>query len=192
MTLETLLNNKADAIVTYEISAEMQSKEKGVKLNKLYPADFAINFYGDTLYTTQALAREKPQFVEKFLATSKKGWMYALNNKEEIAKRISTELPRYLFEYNDMYEYNLAFADYINDLIQHPKKDLGEINPDRWFTMNERIRSLGLVHSHLDINTFFFEPPAIANKWTIKLLLFIALLLLTPLFLYCGISENST
>jgi len=158
ITIDTLLANKADAIVSYEISAQTEAREKNIHLNKLYPADFGMDFYGDTLYTSAKLARQKPELVEKFLKASKKGWLYALNNKQEIATRIAKELPRHLFEYQNQLEYNLAFANLIDALVQYPQKPIGSINRERWFAMNEQVRALGLISSHLATESFFFEP----------------------------------
>lgn len=158
VTIETLINNKADAIITYDISANFSAKEKNIELNKLSPADLSLGFYGDTLYTLQNYAKTHPQIVNKFTQASKKGWLYALQHKQEMAKKIADEFPRHLVKYADPYAYNLYFSKYINEFIQYPKKPLGNINKDRWLNMNERMRALGLVRSHLNDNFFYVAP----------------------------------
>ena len=158
VTVKTLIDGNADAIVTYNISAKIQAKELGVQLNNLKLQDFGINFYGDTLYTSSSFARSNPAIVEKFVNASLKGWKYALENKEEIANRISQELPRHQIKYKDIYQYNLTFSEIIDSLILYPQIELGNINQERWYAMNERIRSLGIIHSHLDETRFFYQP----------------------------------
>ena len=54
VTIDTLIDNKADAIITYEISAKFSAKEKNIRLNKLSPADLGLEFYGDSLYEANA------------------------------------------------------------------------------------------------------------------------------------------
>lgn len=157
-TIDALINNEADAIVTYEISATFAANEKGIKLNKLDPVDFGISFYGDTLFSSAQLTQRNPKLVANFISASIKGWKYAIEHKEEIAKKIANELPRHLFSYDNSYEYNLAFSDLIESFMNYPQQQIGEVNQDRWSTMNDKLRELGLVRSHLVKEEFFFTP----------------------------------
>lgn len=187
VSVESLLNNKADAIVTYEISAKTQARERGVTLSQLNLADFGMEFYGDTLYTSLDMMQRKPDLVKKFVAATKKGWIYALKNKLEIAKRISKELPRHIVQYQDITDYNVKFSEFIDTLILYPQKDIGDINKGRWFSMNERMRSLGIVRSHLDNEKFFFDAGYGDDDLSLNVgfyLLFLFLLLLVFIFWY--------
>ncbi|MCW8996722.1 MAG: EAL domain-containing protein [Psychromonas sp.] len=186
VTLNTLINDKADAIITYGISAEYAAKEKKIKLNQLQPADFGLKSYGDSLYTSFKYAKAHPDIVHKFTKASKKGWLYALDHKQEIARRISDDFSRYLVKYDNFYEYNLFFAKKIDSLIQYPEKPLGDINKERWFNMNERIRALGFVRSHINDSQFYFtdknSPKSTSRQ--IAYLLSIAIFLLAILILW--------
>ena len=53
-----------------------------------------------------------------------------------------------------IYQYNLFFAEHIDQLLNYAEKPLGDINKERWFNMNERIRSLGLIRSDLNDSHF--------------------------------------
>jgi len=156
-TIDTLLEGKADAIITFIVSARFFSKEKGIELNMLSPSEYGVEFYGDTLYTTQTYANNNPDIVRKFIRASKKGWKYALENKEEIAKRISAELPRYIVNYENLLGYNLAFADTIDSLLDYPNTPIGKLDQNKWLNMNERMRSIGLIQTHLNNNNFYNE-----------------------------------
>ncbi len=191
-TIDALINNEVDAIVTYEVSAIFQAQEKGVKLNKLDPVDFGINFYGDTLFSSQQLTQRDPKLVANFISASKKGWKYAIEHKEEIAKKIANELPRHLFNYNDNYKYNLAYADLIDSLIGYPQQKIGEINQDRWSIMNDKLRELGLVQSHLVEQEFFFTPPNSEVSPTANILFFIIFIVLLVLIFISWYKRNIT
>jgi len=186
VTIDTLLEDKADAIVTYEVSALFSAKEKGIELNKLHPANFGMGFYGDTLYTSWKFSQLNADIVNRFTEASKKGWLYALSHKQEIAEKISNELPRYLVEYDDPLRYNLAFAEQIESLLQYPEKAIGHINKDRWFNMNERIRTLGLVSARLENDHFYFEPTSSEkySKQSIFIFLILAFFIPTIFFLW--------
>ena len=180
-TIQSLIDNKADAIVTYEVSAYFDAREKGVELNKLHPADYGINFYGDTLYTSQKLARERPELVQKFTEASLRGWHYALKHKQELAAQISQELPRYFVKFDNFYGYNLTFSDLIESMLDYPQVELGQNNQERWYSMNERIRSLGLVRSSLSKDEFFFNPEKEQTELPIKVLKFVGVIFLLTL-----------
>ncbi len=180
-TVDSLIKNDVDAIVTYDISATFEAKERGVTLNKLDPADFGINFYGDTLFTSQQLAQRDPELVADFISASIKGWHYALQHKEELVKKISNELPRHAFNYENNYKYNMAYAELIDDLINYPTLNIGDTDPNRWIAMNDKMRELGLVHSHIVKEEFFFNAPDTeinlsTNIWLFVLLLFLLMI----------------
>ncbi|MDX2368555.1 MAG: EAL domain-containing protein [Colwellia sp.] len=180
-TIDALINNEVDAIVTYEISATFEAQERGVKLNKLDPANFGVNFYGDTLFTSQQLTLRDPKLVANFISASIKGWQYAIENKEEIANKIANELPRHLFSYNDSHKYNLAYANLIDSLTGYPQQKIGEVNKERWSTMNDKLRELGLVRSHLVKQELFFTPPESNTSFTANIWFFLILITLMVL-----------
>ncbi len=180
-TIETLLEDKADAIVTYQVSALFSAKEKNIELNVLHPADFGMAFYGDTLYTSHQFYQSNSAIVGRFTEASIKGWQYALEHKREIAKKISSHFTRYLVKYDNPYQYNLAFAELIESLLQYPKTPIGDINKDRWFNMNERIRSLGLVRSRLDNSNFYSKPSKEEDATWQPIYIFLTLALFLPI-----------
>ena len=184
VTIETLVKGKADAIVTYDISAKVQSQEKGVKLNRLHPADFGLNFYGDTLYTQKSFLKENPELVKRFVEASISGWEYALKNKREVAFQIANELERHQIFYNDLFTYNLTFASLIDELVDYPRTQLGHSNSDRWFTMNERLRSIGIVKSTLDKNALFETNNQDSSYSSLTNLLITIIVLLPLVFIF--------
>lgn len=187
VTLETLVNNRADAIATYAISAKYEALERDLELNEINPTKYGLAFYGDSLFTSRQFVQQNPKAVKGFLSASKKGWMYALNNREEIADRISREFKRYLVDYQSPQKYNRFFAENIDELVNYPKIELGNINPERWKNINEKIRKLGISNSDIDESTFFFDEASIktSNK---PLWLTALIVLLIPsafIFWYC-------
>lgn len=159
VTLDTLLNDKADAIVTYGISARIRGDELGLPLNSLSPSDHGIQFYGDTLYTSGRLARERPELAEKFLRASLDGWRYALEHRSDIADRISKTLPRYVYRYDDFQAYNQAFAKLIDEYTFYPVVDLGHIDYKRWQRTYDILERLGEIRQPYDPVSLLFTKP---------------------------------
>lgn len=159
-TLETLHNGIADAISTYSISARIAAAEQGVQLQELDPNDYGLDFYGDTLYTHAKVQQEKPEQVEKFVRASLKGWQYALQHRAEIARRISRELPRNLFSYQDQEHYNQAFAGIINSYMAYPYLPVGQNNPVRWQQMYDQLKAAGVIEGRWELESLFARPAA--------------------------------
>jgi NitT/TauT family transport system substrate-binding protein len=56
-------------------------------VNLIWPSDYGIHFYSDTLITMQQVIDEKPDLVERFLRASLKGWRYAIAHPVEAVDR---------------------------------------------------------------------------------------------------------
>lgn len=184
LTIKTLIDDKADVVATYSSPAFFEAKELGVELNRLKPSEFGMRFYGDTLYAEKSFVSSNPDVVERFVTASLKGWRYALENKQVISRLIADKLPRYMVEIKDPYQFNLAFADSIEDYIKYPELPLGHINKARWFNMNERMRTLGIVHTKLDFDTFYFDPSKAKSAPNNRLMIIVILAVFLPLTFY--------
>lgn len=58
-------------------------RQRGLKLNLIWPGDYGIHFYSDTLVTTDDTIRDKPGLVTRFLRATLKGWQDAIRNYQE-------------------------------------------------------------------------------------------------------------
>jgi NitT/TauT family transport system substrate-binding protein len=73
-----LLAGAIDVWPGYLINEVLEAKEKGFDVNVIYPFDFGIDLYADTLFTTEAMITEKPDAVRHFVAETLKGWESAM------------------------------------------------------------------------------------------------------------------
>ena len=150
-SVDSLLNGSADAIVTYDVSALYRARELGVELNSLYPVDYGINFYGDVLYTTEAVIERDPELVKRFVNASLQGWRYVLDHRNEIADRISSEMPRYQYLYNDIFDYNRFFAERIDQYLLYPLVPLGYNQFERWQSAYFLLSQMGSIEQPYNI-----------------------------------------
>ena len=72
-----------DITPCYYTAGAIKIRNKGHKVNLIWPSDYGIHFYSDTLITTQQMIDEKPDLVERFLRASLKGWRYAVAHPGE-------------------------------------------------------------------------------------------------------------
>ena len=84
--LTPLLTGKVDVWPGYVINEVISAREKGFDVNIIWPGDYGLNLYADTLFTTEKMLKEKPGVVKNFVTATLKGWQYAVEHPEEAAK----------------------------------------------------------------------------------------------------------
>ena len=183
-SIESMLDGRADAIINYDVSALHRASELGVSLNTLYPADYGTNFYGDVLYTTRELVNSDPELVRRFVRASLAGWRYAIENKEELSDRISTDLPRYQYIFNNIFEYNLLFSQRIDDYLLYPLVPLGHNQVERWQTAYILLDQLAYIEQSFAVQDLLSPvervvgPVANNDVWQLLSLCLVLLLVL--------------
>lgn len=81
--LAPLINNEVDAYSAYISNQPYHLKEQGIEYNIINPIEYGFDFYGDTLITSEFEMYSHPDRVRRFVAASKKGWLYAFEHIEE-------------------------------------------------------------------------------------------------------------
>ncbi|SHO52912.1 PAS domain S-box protein [Desulfopila aestuarii] len=155
--LQHLLEGKVDVIPGYTISLPITAELNNISLKSLRPREYGIDFYGDSLFSTEPTIKNNLEMVERFVAATLKGWTYALNNVEEVAGKITRDLVRGAPQ-EKLHEFNLLQAKGVSQLIHYPEVRIGNINPDRWQKMHDFLTTIGMFHNALDIKKFIFNP----------------------------------
>ena len=88
-----LADGRVEAVPGLAWDLPWREHEKGLAVKDINPADYRVEFYGDTLFTVRRFAEAKPEVTRAFRAASLKGWEYALNHQDEIADRLLAEVP---------------------------------------------------------------------------------------------------
>lgn len=150
--VSNLLSGQVDAISAYSTDEPFLLKKQGIQYNILSPRSGGIDFYGDTLFTTQEQIRKKPKQVLSFLNASLKGWQYALANSDEIIDLI-------LSKYTDRHSReHLEFEAQISkQLIMPGVVELGYMNPGRWKHISEVFKKLNKIPSDFSIEGFVYD-----------------------------------
>lgn len=80
---EGFLNRTVDVTPVYYINGAVRLIREGVKLNMIWPDDYGVHCFSDTLAAMPDMINKKPDLVFRFLKASLKGWRYAVGNPEE-------------------------------------------------------------------------------------------------------------
>ena len=152
-----LAQNEIDAYPGYVWTALWRAKQEGLDVSVLKPSAYGIDFYGDSLFTTERFADDRPEVVKRFVQASMLGWEYALNNKDVIASKIARTTERG-FPISDFEGFNRFQAQEVAKLTLYPLISLGHTNAERWRRMHETLKRFGMITGNFDERALIFDP----------------------------------
>ena len=151
--LKDLLTGKVSAASGYSTDEPFLLKKAGVPFNLYTPRASGIDFYGDTLFTTEQLARAHPERVAAFVSASVRGWQYAMDHPAEMADLI---LARY--GTRKTRDHLLFEAAEMRRLMQPQLVEIGYMNPGRWNQVAATYAQLGMLPASYTLDGFLFRP----------------------------------
>jgi len=167
--VENLINSTVDAQVSYITSQPFELQKQGYEPRVIRPVNYGVDFYGDTLFTSERQIREHPQRVAAFRRASLRGWQYAMNHMEELIDYI------YSTYYADPTKATIPYslehlrfeAQVMAQDLMHPKLiQIGHMNPYRWQHIAKTYVALGMAEPINTLNGFIYDPnPGSEHKW---------------------------
>ena len=157
-----LTDRRVDAAIGSAWELPWRGREKGIALKSVNPANYRVEFYGDTLFAMRRLALTAPETVRKFRAASLQGWDYALQHPDEVAARIIADLPRPA-GIPDAAGFARYQADVARRLSRYPEIPLGHSNPERWSRIEASLVGAGALMRTVDPSEFVYDPDAEAR-----------------------------
>ena len=160
-----LVDRRVEAVPGSAWDLPWRAHEKGLAVKVINPADYRVEFYGDTLFTLRRFGEAKPAVARAFRAASLRGWEYALTHQDEIADRLLADLPR-LPGISDTSGFIRYQAELARALARYPAVALGHSNPDRWNRIQTSLLQSGAVLRTADPGEFIYDPDAVARSRT--------------------------
>lgn len=149
-----LLNGEADAMSAYLSNQPWFYTSKGHKINIINPSNYGIDFYGDSLFTTEAMIDQSKEKVLAFRRASIRGWKYALNNFSEVYSWLNTN---YKGKKYDSYEHFLFEATSIRHMVKPKIIEVGNISPSRFNRIADIYKQKNLAPLSSNLNGFIFS-----------------------------------
>lgn len=161
--LEPLLKGDVDVIPGYRITIPYLAESQGVEFEAIYPINYGITCYGDSLFCRNDLLERDKKLVDGFVFATLRGWNYALKNPEHTCRRIATRLAR-VVPVDNVLAFNLFQAKEITSLIHYPFVAPGHINPLRWKRMHQQLKACGLVRNEFSPSCIYDPTRAAAER----------------------------
>ncbi|QDX80556.1 hypothetical protein B9N43_04385 [Denitratisoma sp. DHT3] len=170
---QDLIDGHADAISAYATNEVYYLDKAGLSYQIFTPRSAGIDFYGDNLFTSARQIEQHPDRVRAFREASLRGWKYALDHPEEIARLIQSQyrgqhdLDFYRFESRQMLP-----------LIDAGLVEVGYMNPDRWHRIANTYANLGMLPRDPPLTGFLYDPAPKADSTKLRWYLFAVLALM--------------
>ncbi len=153
--LGDLISGKSSLMYGYATAGPFEIENRGGTPRVIDLNDYGIDFFGDLIFTSQALTEASPDLIARFLEATKRGWDYALDHPHEMIDLI---LDKYPPEGSRNTREFLRFeAEAIRPYIGADIVPVGFVNRDRWQQVAEHYQDLGIINRY-DLDQLLYQP----------------------------------
>jgi len=147
--ISPVLTGQVDAYEGYIINQPITAREKGFKTYIINPADYGINFYADTLFTTEKIIKENPDLVKRFVKATIEGWEYTYSHPDEAVN--------YTLMYSDQLtrEHETAMMQASLELLKPDDKPIGTIDRQVLEEMHDLLISNNILENPLNLDNLY-------------------------------------
>jgi NitT/TauT family transport system substrate-binding protein len=124
-------------------------QQAGYKLNFIYPDDYGVHFYADTIFTSDELMARSPDLVQRFLRATLKGWTYAVENPAAVGPLVMKYAPQ-----ADAALETVKMAVAL-PLVNTGEDHVGWMKPEIWSGMEKTLREQGVLTQTLDVTQVY-------------------------------------
>ncbi len=179
--VKDLLSHKVDAMSGYSTDEIYRLKQSGKVYSVFSPRSSGIDFYGDTLFTTDKRAAAHPEEVAAFRDASLRGWQYAMDHPGEVTDLI---VARYSQRKNR--DELLFEAEEMRRLMQPQLIEIGHMNPGRWQHIADIYAQRGMLSAGYSLDGFMFGSKYGAGRQVSNAVLVIGIGLLLAICVIVG------
>lgn len=151
--ISILVQGETDTYNGYTTNEPYFLKQQNIPFITFVPRDYGIDFYGDTLITTEAIIEKDPEMVDNFLQATLQGWEYAVNHPEEIVDLI-------MAEYNSQQktrDHLLFEAQESIKMILPNLVPVGYMHEKRWQHIQQVFIEQGHILRPVDLDKFLYQ-----------------------------------
>jgi len=142
---------EVDVYPGYVINEPDTIRRAGYDINVILASDYGVNMYADVLFTTEAMIRDRPDLVGRFVRAMMRGWNYAIENREETVKVVMEYAPD-----SDKAHQEAMLATTAR-LVRPGYIKIGSMDRRTWKDMHDTLLRYGVIESAIDVNALYTE-----------------------------------
>ena len=147
--LTPLFNGEIDAIALYSTGGLIRMRQDGYEPNLIWPIDYGIHLYSDTIFTTDQMASGQAGLSTRFLSASLRGWRAAIENPEQA---VAVTLK---FAQEADAELQTEMMAAIVPLVHTGQDQIGWMQPQIWQEMHDLLNQFGLLAAPLSVGDIY-------------------------------------
>ena len=151
--INDLIEGKTDVFNAYLTNEPFYLQEENIPFSIIKPITYGIDFYGDTLFTSEQKMTTDLEQVKAFRRASLRGWEYALTHSDEIIDLLIKK-----YGVNKSLAHLRFEADAVDKLILPNIVKIGHMNQGRWRHMAETYVQLGMTNPDYSLEGFIYDP----------------------------------
>jgi len=140
---------EVDVVPAFSAGSLVPMLNSGRQFNLIWPDDYGIHFYSDTIIATEQTARERPELVTKFLRAALRGHRMTVENAD---KATEFSMP-FLKDADPAIQTQMIVASM--PLINTGDDHIGWMQREIWAEMYTTLREQGFLESEVDIDGVF-------------------------------------
>ena len=160
-SVEDLAAGRVDAQTAYLTNEPYLLRQRGVEPAFIRPVQYGIDFYGECLVTTEDEVRRRPERTRALLKAVQRGWSYAMDHPEEIARLIRAK-----YAPDRSLEHLLFEAEVMRELIRPDLVEIGYMNPERWRHIAAVYVRLGMLPADYTLDEAFLYTHILKEQET--------------------------
>ncbi len=142
----TFYDGEADITSCYSSVGLIEMKQKGFKLNLIWPSDYGAYFYSDMVIARERLIAENPGLVARFLRATLRGWQDAIEDYQQAMPVIL----KYARDKDPQLQAAMMEAQL--PLVHTGEDHIGWMRPEDWQAMYKLLQDYDLLTKPFDIN----------------------------------------
>ncbi len=159
--IDALIDGHTDAWPGYSTNEGFMLRQRGIPFHMFRPADYGIDFYGDTLVTSETELTNHPKQTAAVRRATIRGWQYALAHKQEIIQLIKQ---RYDSQHKSVAHLRYE-ADAISKLMFRSIVPVGFSNRERWHNIAAVFETMGQPMNGIDWDGFLYQSETGMTNW---------------------------
>lgn len=145
----SLTSGAMDVYSGFVQNEPVQAQMDGVAVNLIFPEDYGVRFYANTIFTRDDVIADHANVVERFMRATLRGQRYAVENPDEVSA-----LALQYDETLDL-EFQRASMQAEIPLIDTGDFPIGWMNDEVWQITQDTLLQQGLISSPVDLSSFY-------------------------------------
>jgi NitT/TauT family transport system substrate-binding protein len=147
--LTPFYEGEVDCIGLYSTGGLIRMRQAGYQANLIWPGDYGIHMYGDTVITTDQVIAENPDLVTRFLRATLRGWREAIGDADVTVPIVL----KYAKESDPDLQTQMMEA--CLPLIHTGEDHIGWMRPKVWQGMHDMLLEQGILDEPVEMDRVY-------------------------------------